>query len=176
MSLARTLALAFAMTLPVKVLAADDSALAIAHVKTRFTFTVNAPFARVVTLFGPQSEKAWAGAHWDPKFLYPTPAADVEGAVFAVAHGASQSIWVNTDYDLNNGVIKYVSFVPEVLVTVVDVRVVEESRAQTRVAVTYTRTALRPDTNPDVLALAARDAVSKDEWSSAIATALGVAP
>ena len=55
-----------------------------AHVKNRFTFTVNAPLRQAAPLFGPEGERAWAGDDWNPEFVFPVPAQDIEGAVFIV--------------------------------------------------------------------------------------------
>jgi hypothetical protein len=44
-----------------------------AHVTNSFDFEIAAPFARLAPLFGPEAERAWAGEHWDPVFLYPQP-------------------------------------------------------------------------------------------------------
>jgi hypothetical protein len=48
---------------------------------------VHAPFAKAAPLFGPEGERAWAGKHWNPEFIHPQPARDVEGAVFTIQHG-----------------------------------------------------------------------------------------
>jgi hypothetical protein len=58
-----------------------------AHVNNTFRFEAAAPLARVAPLFGPEGERCWAGKHWDPQFVYPQPARDLEGAVFTVRHG-----------------------------------------------------------------------------------------
>jgi len=54
---------------------------------TSFDLVVHASYAATAPLFGPNGERAWAGKHWDPAFVYPLPAHDVEGAVFTVSHG-----------------------------------------------------------------------------------------
>ena len=48
------------------------------------------PMPKLLQLFGPEGERAWAGKHWNPEFLHPQPAADIEGAVFTIPHGAIQ--------------------------------------------------------------------------------------
>ena len=60
---------------------------ALAHVSNSFHFLVHAPLGRAAPLFGPEGERSWAGAEWDPQFLYPQPAKDVQGAVFTVQQG-----------------------------------------------------------------------------------------
>jgi hypothetical protein len=72
-----------------------------AHVKNRFTFTVNAPLRQAAPLFGPEGERAWAGDDWNPEFVFPVPAQDIEGAVFTLRHGERRAVWVNTIFDLS---------------------------------------------------------------------------
>jgi hypothetical protein len=137
------------------------------HVITSFHFEVHAPFSRVALLFGPESEKAWAGEDWQPEFLYPLPAKDTQGAVFTVAHGP-KSIWVNTVYDVPSGKMQYVAIIPDIVATVIDVRLISISSSQTAVDVTYTRTALDPQANDNVRSLAHHDGKSGPEWQISI--------
>src|SRR5271166_4025515 len=73
---------------------------ALMHVSTSFDLVVRAPYAKTAPLFGPEGERAWAGKHWNPEFIHPQPAADIEGAVFTVRHGPVKAVWVNTLFDL----------------------------------------------------------------------------
>jgi hypothetical protein len=138
------------------------------HTSTSFHFEVHATFSRVALLFGPESEKTWAGKHWQPDFLYPQPAKDSEGAVFTVPHGPHKSIWVNTIYDVTGGRMQYVAVIPDIVATVIDVRLTCMNSSQTAVDVTYTRTALDPEANDDVRLLAQDDGKSGPEWQTAI--------
>src|SRR5271167_1816748 len=85
---------------------AQEAAAKLAHTRTEFSFTVDAPFEQVVPLFGAHEERKWADG-WDPQFVYPTPARDQQGEVFKVAHGQHSSVWVNTAFDLAAGRIQY---------------------------------------------------------------------
>lgn len=143
----------------------------IAHVSNSFEFTIDAPLARAAPLFGPEGERSWAGPSWNPIFLYPRPAEDREGAVFTVRHGAHDSVWVNTLFDLDHGRMQYVAVIPGIVATVIDVRLFQEG-AGTRARVSYTRTALTGQASADVTALGQKDAASAEEWRSAIAAAL----
>lgn len=145
-----------------------------AHVVNTFRFALAAPLARVAPLFGPQGERAWAGPHWNPVFLYPQPARDVRGAVFTVQHGPHTSVWINTVYDLAAGRLQYVSLIDGVLVSLIDVRLAAADPAHTAVEVTYTRTALDPAANPTVQAMGAHDRASGPEWQHALEAALGL--
>ena len=137
--------------------------VAVAHVSNTFHFVVPASLSRAAAFFGPEGERCWAGEHWNPVFLYPQPAKDVEGAVFTVQHGQHKSVWVNTLFDTVGGRMQYVSFIPDALVFTVDVRLSILTPSTTKVEVTYVRTALDVAANEDVLALGRRDAENGPE-------------
>ena len=146
----------------------------LAHVSNIFRFEVAAPLSRMAPLFGPEAERNWAGKHWNPVFLYPQLAHDTQGAVFTVQHGSRNSVWVNTLFDLPAGRMQYVSFIPDVLVTTVDVKLTPIGESHTSVEVTYVRTALQPSANDDVRALGSSDHDSGPQWQEAIETHLGL--
>jgi len=138
------------------------------HVSHSFQFLVGAPLARAATLFGPEGERCWAGPHWNPEFLYPQPGKDVQGAVFTIEHGPHKSVWVNTLFDPAAGRMQYVAFIPETLVTTVDVHLTAVDPSSTNVEVTYARTGLNAAANEDVEALGRKDRESGPEWQRAI--------
>ena len=129
---------------------------------------VRAPLGRAAVLFGPEGERCWAGPDWNPEFLHPQPGKDVEGAVFTVQHGPHNSVWVNTLFDPKGGRMQYVSFIPDVLVSVVEVRLTALDAASTSVEVTYARTALKAAANETVQSMGKRDGESGPEWQQAI--------
>lgn len=139
-----------------------------AHVRNSFTLTVQAPFHEAALLFGPESERKWAGGDWDPQFVFPQPGKDVQGAVFTIQHESHQSVWVNTRFDVKRGQFQYVYFIPGILVTTIDVRLSPEGPTNTRVEVTYTRTALESRANEEVRALGERDRNSGKHWQESI--------
>lgn len=143
-----------------------------AHVSNSFRVIVPAPLNRAATLFGPEAERCWAGDHWKPEFLYPQPGKDIQGAVFTVQHGPHKSIWINTLFDLANGRMQYVSFIPGVLIFTVDVHLTSINASTTRVDVTYTRTALDALANDEVQSLGDRDRESGPNWQKAIQACL----
>lgn len=154
--------------MPEKISCEDQTSSRPAHVRTAFQFTLSAPLHRAAPLFGPEGERCWAGEHWNPEFLHPQPAQDVEGAVFTVQHGPYKSIWINTRFDLSSGRIQYVSLITDVLVSTIDVRLTALDQATTGVEVTYVRTALSPAANDEVHAMAAGDRSSGTHWQKAI--------
>ena len=142
-----------------------------AHAAASFEFLIEAPLPEAAPLFGPEGERAWAGAEWDPRFLHPSPAGDIEGAVFTTTHGPQRSVWVNTQFDLTQGRIQYVVFLPGVMTTTITVRLSAHG-ARTRASVTYARTALSPEANDRVAEASRNDATKGPEWRDAIAAML----
>jgi hypothetical protein len=145
-----------------------DSQQPAAHVSNSFTFTVEAPLKDAAPLFGPKGERVWAGDDWNPQFVFPAPARDVEGAVFTVRCGEHTAVWVNTLFDLKAGRVQYVYMLADLLVTTIDVRLHAIDAGHTKVDVTYVRTALRPDANSHVVALGEHDREQAKVWEVAI--------
>lgn len=141
---------------------------AAAHVTNSFHFTVAAPMSRIAPLFAPVAEREWAGDDWQPSFLWPQPERDTQGGVFTLDHGSTKSIWINTLFDPAAGRMQYVYVIPNVLTTVIDVRVTAPDAGHTAVDVTYTRTALDPAHNAEVLHRGEADRGSGPEWKSQI--------
>jgi hypothetical protein len=140
----------------------------VAHVRNEFEFMVHAPYRETVPLFGPDGERVWAGGHWDPHFLYPQPAQDIQGAVFTVQHGHHHAYWVNTAFDMDARHVQYVYVIPDVMATLIDVHFAEIDPASTRVNVAYERTALSSDANERVRDAGNSDRNSGNEWGTAI--------
>ena len=149
------------------------SAAVPAHVSNTFHLVVAAPLPRTAQLFGPEGERCWAGEHWNPEFVFPQPARDGQGAVFAIQHGAHRAVWVNTVFDPAAGRMQYVAFIPDKLVSVVDVRLTAVDPLRTNVEVRYDRTVLDVGLNDEVEAMGMRDRESGPEWQQAIAKCLG---
>lgn len=145
--------------------------MGLAQVCSVFTFELEAPLAKVAPLFGPAAERCWAGRDWNPEFIYPADGRDREGCVFRLRRRGREETWVNTVFDPAAGRAEYAAFVPGVMVTVVMVRLAAGG-GQTRVEVTYRRTALVPEANPEIERLGAADRESGSEWQAALAAAL----
>lgn len=145
-----------------------DSQQPTAHVSNSFAFTVEAPLKDAAPLFGPEGERVWAGDDWNPQFVFPVPARDVEGAVFTVRHGEHTAVWINTLFDVKSGRMQYVYVLADLLVTTIDVRLHSLDAGHTKVDVTYLRTALRPEANSHVVALGEHDREQAKVWEGAI--------
>jgi FlaG/FlaF family flagellin (archaellin) len=135
---------------------------------TSFDLMVHQPYAKTAPLFTPEGERAWAGKHWDPQFIYPQPAHDEQGAVFAIQHGPLRAIWVTTQFDIDAKHFQYVYFVPEIMVTVIDVRFTPVNADKTGVNVVYTRTALTAEGNEHVATMTQGDQSAGREWQASI--------
>ena len=145
----------------------------LAHVRNSFSLTVHTNAKDAAALFGPEGERPWSGPEWNPQFLYPIPAKDVEGAVFTVTHGSHASTWVNTRFDVTAGHLQYVVFIPDAMVTTINVDLTAVGLSETKVVVIYERTALSPQANEHIESLGKRDAAMGPEWEDAIRKYLG---
>jgi hypothetical protein len=143
------------------------------HTHTSFEVTVNLPLNDAAHLFTPEGERGWAGEHWNPEFLYPQPARDMQGAVFTIRHGNLKATWVNTISDLDARHFQYVYFLPDLLVTAIDVHFTPLSADRTAVHIDYARTALTTDGNPHVQAMTKGDQHAGADWQKALDSYLG---
>ena len=126
---------------------------------------------QVGPLFGAEKERLWA-PNWEPQFVYPLPAGDLEGMVFRVAHGHLNSVWVNTEFDLKNGRVGYAYVIPDALVTLIRLKLTPMGN-QTRVKVVYERTALCEEADAHVRQMSERDRASGPEWEKQVNGYLG---
>jgi hypothetical protein len=93
-------------------------------------------------LFTPVKEKLWL-KHWEFTPIYhEAEFLEEAGAVFKTQHGDQpEEIWVIADYDNVQHHVQYVRFLPDLLLTTINIQCVEKN-GQTAVTVTYTRTGL----------------------------------
>jgi hypothetical protein len=145
-----------------------QSGSSLSHKQAAFDFEINAPYPKAAPLFGAEGERAWGGADWDPRFLYPSPARDVPGAVFTVQHGSQPTIWITPRFDLAGRHIQHVIFVPGAMVTLLDITFPSSPANVTKVHVSYERTALDSAYNDHVETLSAHDAAQGPRWQRAI--------
>ena len=140
---------------------------ALKHLHNGFEFIMNAPREKTFPLFGANRERMWAPG-WNPEFLYPFPAEDVAGAVFRVRHGHEDAVWVNTVFDERNGHIQYAYFLPDVMVTVIDIQLTQLGAERTQAKVIYERTALSAKANAMVVQRGEGDRRMGPEWEMQI--------
>jgi hypothetical protein len=103
------------------------------------TFHLDAPRARVFSLFTAEGERAWARG-WDPRIL---SGAEERGSVFSTrSHDDRPVTWVVTDYRPAEGRVSYARLVQDSNIGLVDVLCTEQPGSGTEVSVRYTLTAL----------------------------------
>jgi hypothetical protein len=142
------------------------SAPALLHAREQFSLLANASFDAAWPLFGAHKERVWA-PDWQPVFLWPEKPHDQEGMAFKVAHENRTAIWVNTCFDREAKRIQYVYVIPDVVVTVITLKLTP-LRDSTAVEVVYERTALAESANDTVRDMSASDRVAGYEWSQQI--------
>jgi hypothetical protein len=138
------------------------------HVRTEFELTVHASYLVAFPLFGPDGERSWAGPDWDPQFVHPNPAADIQGAVFTVKHGGHEAVWLNTVFDAEGRRIQYAYFISDVMVTTINLTFLPLDSVRTKVSVIYERTALNVAANQAVRQFGAADRARGADWEKAI--------
>jgi hypothetical protein len=136
------------------------------HTREQFSLVANAPFEVAWPLFGADKERAWA-PDWEPGFLWPEKAFDQEGMVFKVRHGDKNAVWVNTAFDRTARRIQYVYVIPDLVATVITLRLMADGDS-TAIHVVYERTALLQAANDIVKEMALRDRIAGKEWSRQI--------
>ena len=142
------------------------TSLGAVHTREQFEFIADAPLDVAWPLFGAVAERAWA-PDWDPAFVWPATASDEEGMVFKVVQGNHTAVWVNTALDRVASRIQYVYLIPELVVTVITLKL-KEAGPSTHVAVTYERTALADAAGEAVHQMAGRDKMAGPEWAQQI--------
>jgi hypothetical protein len=115
------------------------------HVSTTMTFVVKAPMQKAAPLFTPTGMQCWLGSHFQPEIVHAQLVKDTAGAVFTMQQGPQKSVWVNTLLDVKDGRMQYAMFVPDTMVTIVEVRMISDGKDATRVELTHTMTALSAD-------------------------------
>jgi hypothetical protein len=138
-----------------------------AHTHEAFSFVVSAPYADVFPLFGANEERKWA-VGFEPTFIHPVPAHDQPGMVFTTVQEGLPRVWVNTAFDAATGHVQYAYWIADLMVALIDVHVTRSGINETKVEVTYERTALRPEANEQVVRMAQADANSGPRWAEMI--------
>jgi hypothetical protein len=136
------------------------------HTSERFAFTAQAPYTEVFPLFGALQEKAWAPG-WIPDFVWPRPATDCAGMVFRIAQEGRVATWVATAFDQAAGRVQYVYVVPDVMVTLITLTVLDRGPT-TDVQVQYDRTSLASRADDLVSGMATNDRHAGPEWAEQI--------
>ena len=139
------------------------------QVRLAHTTRVPLAFEEAMRCFTPMGERAWVEG-WDPAFPAGEPAAGDDGdapdTVF-ITHG--ETIWVVAER--GEALVRYARVTPGVMAGTVTVRCAPDGEA-TAAEVTYVLTALGPEGEPRLEALADGFPAYIDGWSRAIADRL----
>lgn len=126
------------------------------------TVHVHASAAHAFPLFDPVNEMNW-DPQWNPELL---GSRVEEGLVFLVGDGEEKATWVIDRYDPIAHVIGYVA-VTKSMLTRIRIQVVPDG-IQSVASVTYTRTALNPESEAAVKHFAAHFPTQAQHWEAAI--------
>jgi hypothetical protein len=123
-------------------------------------------------LFGPAREQEWS-PEWAPGFVVPTsPGQSADGAVFTLDHQPTPMVWVMTDYDAAERIVRYVVVRAGRAVTQLWIQVIPVSAAKCRADVTYRYTSLGPDGDQGLAHFVESFPGWKHHWESAIGPVL----
>src|SRR3990170_2354548 len=146
------------------------------HVARVHVIEFDGPVERVLPLFTPEGEEAWADG-WAPEYLHPATKKTCRDMVFRTRHGGEETLWACVDWDPANGTTRYVRVTPGSRMGFVKVECRAIDAGRTRATVSYDLTALT-DQGKQVLAeltdAAFRDMI--DGWQAKISAHLKNAP
>ena len=118
--------------------APPDSPERLSHV---YEQVLESPPERVLPLFTPLGEKAWA-AGWEPEMRWEPPGGGA-GTLFVVRHrGQPDTVWLLDTWEPAAGHVHYVHVTPGSDVTEIDIRHRPDGKERTVAAVRYTWTSL----------------------------------
>ncbi|MGA2397823.1 MAG: hypothetical protein ABSG30_07160 [Steroidobacteraceae bacterium] len=137
-----------------------------AHSERNFEFLAEGPMSEVAPLFGAHKERLWAPG-WDPCFIWPARAEDRPGMVFTVSGQHGTAVWVNTRFEPQDGHVQYAYVLENTMSTLITLLITPRGEC-THVAVSYRRTALKPQADPWVAHMAELDTKAGDEWAAQI--------
>jgi len=144
----------------------EKSGTEAAHTERAFEFIVKLPMEAAAPLFGADKERSWAPG-WEPTFFWPADTRDRQGMVFTVNHAKNIAVWIAPVYDLAAGLIQYVYVIPDVMVTLITLKLTPQDK-WTHVAVQYERTALNASARDILLQMADHDGRSGPEWEKQV--------
>jgi hypothetical protein len=110
------------------------------HADRSFTLALNAPPDIAIAAFGPLAEREWSPG-WNPAFVYPALAAEVEGAVFTVGD-ASPQVWLLQTWDTAHYLARYVILDPNMMLVSLDIAVEPATPGHSKATIRYQATGL----------------------------------
>lgn len=135
-----------------------------------FQFEAAASKADLFPLFGPVRETEWL-PEWKPHFVYPPQGSnDAPGTVF-ITPGytpGSRRVWVMVQHDPIQGLAQYVVTQQDHSTAEIRVQVDSLNSSNSRITVSYRRTALVPEADEFVQDFTKSFASQREVWKSAI--------
>jgi hypothetical protein len=123
-------------------------------------------------LFGPVDEAKWSPG-WSPRFIAPLPGAQSpDGAVFTTGEADSPIVWVMTDFDPAQHIVRYVYVRPEKVAVQLWISVSAVSPQASRAEVTYRYTLLGPGGRDAIQHFIAAFPNFKQHWEEHVGAAL----
>jgi len=108
------------------------------------TLDLPGPANAVFAMFGPLGEKIWSPG-WNPTFITPSPDAQTpDGAVFTTGGPDDVAVWVMTDFDPVQRIVRYVHVRPGKIAAQLWISVDAVSERRSRADVTFRYTRLGP--------------------------------
>ena len=136
------------------------------HVDQSGTFELDVPPEQAFHLFTAPGETLWVPG-WDPTIL--SGDGTEAGTVFVTTHGDETTIWVVVDFDPGRYRARYARVTPASRAGTVDVRLRDNGRGGSTVAVRYELTALTESGNENLAGFdAAAYAEMLKEWQRLI--------
>jgi len=144
------------------------------HVEHTGNFVLPLGVDEAFPLFSAEGERRWV-PDWSPTYLHPAESSIDAGTVFRTTHGGEDTIWLVLRYEPTDAIAEYARLTPGSRVGTVRVQCEALPDGTTRVAVTYTLTALAEPGNA-VLRKLTPDAYRAmlDNWRERILEALAL--
>lgn len=120
------------------------------RVTKQYIQTINAAPDQVFPLLCPVAEAQWLDG-WQYEMIYSESGVAEQGCIFTTPANDQRAIWINTQRDSATGKIQFTKIIPGITATLLELELTELSQ-QTRVAITYTTTALS-DAGREAIAL-----------------------
>ena len=131
-----------------------------------------APVDRAFPLFGPVREAEWSPG-WQPTFIAPTVARQTpDGAVFTTANPQGAVVWVMTDYDSVQHLVRYVHMAPGRVLAQLWIEVHAATPQTSAANVTFRYTSLGPDGSAVLDHFVEAFPAFKTHWEEAMSAAL----
>lgn len=117
------------------------------RIETRFSHRISAPPDKVFPLLCPVRESEWLEG-WDCKILYTETGRAENNCVFTTdSTGQGKRTWMVSRYELENCIVEYVVFCPELFVERIDIRVEKDVDGASHVLWRRTYTGITPKGN-----------------------------